>query len=291
MNYLSKFRKNHNIDKCANLSNIQVAVEGISEANKLAWDKIAYIDTKTEKEGLIVHTHLNLIGRIFEHAEGMLACIANNCPASSEALGRVVTEGSVNLMYLSCFGDENTIAAYFNVWVSEHHRKLSEWKIKIKDKSYAKELTRMIDQRLSAVEKYEWFVDLVVRNLSLDKENLSKRWPKSLYKRFEALGLEEAYYSTSHRLSGSSHITAEDTISWLISLQQDSQYKESIAKEAWSYSIMMSRISCTYFIDAIAACCTAHGFSDDETISRLSSIKDNLVSSVSEISESAGCPA
>ena len=119
---------------------------------------------------------------------------------------------------------------------------------------------------------------------------MRSHWPKSLYKRFEALGLEESYYSSYHRLSGSSHITAEDTISWLISLQQSDGYKHSLAKEAWAYSLMMTRISCTYFIDAVTACCIAHGLKDDTVLNRLKALKNNLADAVADLSEAAGVP-
>lgn len=290
MNYLRKFRKNHNIDKSANLSNIKVAVASVSEAYQIAWDHIAYIDNKTEKDGFVVHTHLNLIVRVFEQAEGMLACIANNCFPSSEALGRVVTEGSINLMYISVIGDEKAIVAFFTSWIEGHKRKLGEWKSNIQGKSHAQELCIKIDIRLSMVKEFENYVDLVVNNLTLKKEELKSYWPKSLYRRFEALQLEDIYYTSYHRLSGASHITAEDTISWMISLQKSDDFKKCLSKTARAYSIMMSRISCIVFVKAVGACCMAHGLKDQSIIDRLDKITNNLAESASKISKEAGVP-
>ncbi|MES2672588.1 MAG: DUF5677 domain-containing protein [Pseudomonadota bacterium] len=290
MNYLSKFRKDHCIDSKANLSDIKVSVESVFEANKIAWDFIANIDNKTEKDGFITHTHLNLIGRIFEQVEGMLTCIVNKCPTSSEALGRNVIEGSVNLMYIACLGNEKTIAAFFSSWLTEHTRKLSEWKEKIQCKEYSEKVGSMINARLSAMEGYKWYVDLIVNNFSLDISDFSQAWPKSIYKRFEALDMEESYYENYHRLSGSSHLTAEDTIAWLIALQVSDEQKHRLAEEAWAYSIMMSRLSCVFFVNAVAACCITHGMEDEENIKKLKAIRKNLHISAMEISKAAGVP-
>jgi len=76
MNYISEFRKAKGLDKKLNLSAIKAPLECASEANKLAYDYIANIDNKNEKDGFIVHTHLNFLARIFEQIEGMLTCIA-----------------------------------------------------------------------------------------------------------------------------------------------------------------------------------------------------------------------
>lgn len=289
VDYLTDFSETHNIEK-KNLSDIKVAVECIGEAHKIAWNFIAYVDNHTEKDELIVHTHLNLIERIHEQAKGMLACIATKFPTSAEALARIVTEGSINLIYISRFGDEKTIAAFFNSWILEHKRKLVDWKANIVCKPHENVVGYMIDQRLSTISKLESYVDIIASNLSIKREDILNHWPKSLYKRFKALGLEDSYYSIYHRLSGSSHITAEDTILWLMFLQQSNEHKISLAKEAWAYSIMMTRIVCTYFIDALAACCIAHGLKDEEVISRLAILRNNLNEAAAELAELAGVP-
>ena len=57
--------------------------------------------------------------------------------------------------------------------------------------------------------------------------------------------------------------------------------------EAWAYSTMMSRIVCTFFVEAIAACVIAYGRQDNED---LSSIRRVLAKGVHELSKSAGIP-
>jgi len=288
--YISEFIKQHNISNSANLKSISVSVECIREANELAFNHIAYIDNKTEEEGFVVHTHINLIGRLLEQAEGMLACIATNSPTSSEVLGRVVVEGSINLMFMSLKGNEKTILAFMKTWTNEHLRKLNEWKEKIKEKEYGVRVGKQIDARIEVVNMYELYVDTLIKNFSADESVFKNIWPKSLYKRFEAIEKEEAYYENYHRLSGSAHITAEDTLIFLMSLSMDDDQKVKLAEEAWAYSIMMSQLSSIIFIDALITCCIRHGLYEGPEFDRLLELKKNLSKEVEVISNAAGVP-
>jgi len=98
MSHLQHFRKYYRLSPQADLSSVSIAIESTCEANDIAFNFIGNIENKINADGLAVHSHLNIIGRIFEQAQGMLVCIATRCPTSSEAIARVVIEGSVNLM-------------------------------------------------------------------------------------------------------------------------------------------------------------------------------------------------
>jgi hypothetical protein len=233
---------------------------------------------------------MNLVSRIFEHVEGMLACVATRCPTSSEALGRVVVEGSVNLMHMSQFGHEKAIIAFFESWINEHERKLNRWKEIIKDKEYSNSVSDQIDQRKKLIEYHRICVNEIVTDFSIDRNDFSTIWPKTLFDRFKNIDREEFYYAHYHRLSGASHVTAEDTISWLISLNLDHKQQHNIAHEAVYYSIMMARLSSIFFIDAVAVCCISHGLQIGEVLDRFTELKENLLISVDDIAEAAGVP-
>lgn len=288
--YISEFREQHNISHGANLESISVSLECIREAKELAFNHIAYIDNKTEEQGFVVHTHINLIGRLLEQAEGMLVCIATNSCTSSEVLGRVVVEGSIDLMFMSLKGDEKTILAFMKTWVNEHLRKLNEWKEKIKGKGYSVRVGGKIDSRIEVANMYQLYVDTLIKKFCADESVFKNIWPNSLYKRFEAIEREETYYESYHRLSGSAHITAEDTISFLMSLSMDDDQKVKLAEEAWAYSIMMSRLSSIVFIEALTICCIRHGLCEGPKFDRLLELKNELAKEVEVISKAAGVP-
>jgi hypothetical protein len=290
MKHISEFRKNKGLDRKLNLSAIKVALESAAEANSMAYNYIAYIDNETEKDAFIVHTHLNLIGRIYEQVEGMLTCVATQSYTSAEALARVVQESSINLMYMAMH-DERTITAFMAKWYDEHFGKLNEWKKKVADKEYASQVIPLIDGRITGISHYAEYIELAKSNFSVMESEYNDLWPKKLFKRFEALGEVEAYFSIYHRLSGSSHMTAEDTILHMMTLQWTVEARQLIAFEACSYSVMMSRIVIDTFVDVVAFCCIRHGMTNEDSLNKFKDIKSKLATAIQEISKDAGIPS
>lgn len=287
MKHLQHFRKYYQLSPKADLSPVSISVESTCEANDIAFNFIGNIENKTNADGLAVHVHLNIIGRIFEQTQGMLVCIATRCPTSSEAIARVVIEGSVNLMYLSLKGNDSTLIGFFDSWLSEHRKKLVEWKQREVGHEHESYVIPMIDERLGLVSDYDEFLEQIILTCNITRKPHKEVWPKSLFERFSELGMENDYYTSYHRLSGSSHISGEDTLSWLLTLHAGEHAKHKVGKEAIAYSVMMSRIASLFFVDAALACCVAHGFESPE---RFNNIRKNLINSVSEIAEAAGVP-
>jgi len=291
MSHISEFRKKKGLDKTLDLSIIQVALECAAEANEIGYDYIANIDNKTEKDGFIVHTHLNLIARIYEQIEGMLTCVATQSYTSAEALARVVQEASINLMYMAIKGDERTITAFMAKWHDEHIRKLNDWKKEIANKDYSDQVTPLINGRISAIQHYSEYIELAKSNFSVNEKEYSDLWWKSLFKRFDALGKADDYFSIYHRLSGSSHLTAEDTISHMMTLQLPREARQLLAFEACSYSVMMSRIVINSFIDAVAYCCIRQNLTEEDSLNKFIDLKNKLGNAIQEISKDAGTPS
>jgi hypothetical protein len=287
MAYLPAFRKTFRIDSRADLSNIAVAVEAIHEANEIAIAYLGEIDSQENSAGFRIHTLLNLLGRVFEHAQGMLVALATGSPASSEALARIVVEGSVNISYLASKGNSATLLLFFRAWLREHERKLSEWKSEIAGEPYASRVNAMIAERQGLVSDLQTFVNTIEESCSLSIENTTPEWPKSLFKRFEAINRQTDYYESYHRLSGASHITGEDTLTWLMALNLPNEQKHRLAVEAWAYSTMMSRISCTFFIDAVTAAVVAYGRMEKND---LHACQERLAKAIHNIAREAGVP-
>lgn len=287
MKHLQNFRKKYQLSPKADLSSIAVAVEPLCEANTIAYEFLANIDPKDSKEGFVIHTTLNILGRIFEQSMGMLVCIATRCPTSSEAIARVVIEGSINLMYMVEKGNDSTLIGFIESWLTEHKKKLMEWKLKIHGRDYESQVTPKIDERIDLIHTYEMLVSRIVDQCQITRKPMREVWPKSLFDRFSELGRETDYYESYHRLSGSSHLSGEDTLIWTITLDADIEHKIQVAKEAVAYSTMMSRVASTFFIDAASACCLAHGYSSLEDFEK---IITELVKSISEIADAAGVP-
>jgi hypothetical protein len=144
----------------------------------------------------------------------------------------------------------------------------------------------MIEERRKVVVALDRFIAQVETHCSI-AATATKDWPKSIFERFEALGRQTDYYQSYHRLCGPSHVTGEDTLMWMFALQMPDQYLQRLGAEAWAYSIMMSRIASTFFVDAVAACVIGHGRSENEDIA---TCNRSLWRSVREIAKAAGVP-
>lgn len=286
MKYLEDFRHTFQLSSEADLSHVKVAVESIYEAYETGINFLGDIDNETNKEGFVIHSQINLIGRIFEQAQGMLVCIATGCPTSAEALARVVVEGSINLMYMAVKGDATTLVAFFDSWLSEHQRKLNEWKLKIIGSENESNIAPMIDTRMRLVEGLVSYLNRLVTACEIERANKTV-WPKSLFERFKELRRETDYYESYHRLSGASHISGEDTLTWLITSQMPDEMKQKVSLEAVSFSIMMSRMASKFFVEAVAGCCMMHGFTSMHQFDELGKV---LAESVLDIALEAGVP-
>jgi len=287
MPHIQNFRKAFKIDKKANLMESAVAIESCAKADKAISDYLGEFAPANNEDGFRIRALMNLAARLYEHVQGMLVAISTGSPASAEALARVVVEGSVNIIYLAEKGDSGTLVKFFQSWLNEHNRKLDEWKGKISQQLESHETSTMIEERRKVVGIMQEFLSQIEVQCSIDVTNSKAEWPKSLYKRFEVLGRETDYYESYHRLSGASHITGEDTLMWFMFMQATPELAVKGGKEAWAYSIMMTRIASLFFVDATVACVEAYGRQNN---SDLYQCKLDLQRAVSKIARQAGVP-
>jgi len=287
MTYVPAFRKAFKIDKKADLRSAAVAVDAIYKADEIAFSYLGNIDPEDNSTGFRIHVLINLLARNFEHAQAMLVSVSTGSPASAEALGRIVVEGSVNVMYLATLGDSGTIIQFFRSWLHEHDKRLTDWKRKVQGQEYASRVSAMIEERRKLVTGLHNFVEQIETQCGINAHTSATEWPKSLLKRFESLGRETDYFESYHRLSGASHITGEDTLHWLLAQNMPNEVRQQMGNEAWAYSIMMTQISCMFFVDAVAACVIAHGRS---TNNDLQDCKNALGKAINEIARDAGVP-
>jgi len=288
MSHLRTFITRHNLDLKADHSVVSVPVEALYEANELAYNLISGVDPQDDKHGFVVQAHLNLLGRLFEQASGMLVCITTKSYTSAEALGRVVVEGAINFMYLSIHAHDKTLVAYIESWLNEHQRKLKEFIDNYSLVEAAAEAVSGMRQRHAAIELQRTVFEQMITDLRLDRVAPRDAWPKSLFQRFQGVNREHDYYTSYHRLSSASHLAAEDTLNWLLGIGLGNpKMLKNLAIEAVSYSVMMSRIAVTFFVDAAIFCCIGHHRLEVEPFSE---IKLKLQESIAEVEVSAGVP-
>lgn len=264
MTRINAFRKHFGLANTVELEPIAIAIDATNQSYETAYGFLGDFDSEIPSDGMRIHSFRNLLSRIQEQLHGMLVAIATGSPTSAETLGRTVVEGSINLMYLSAKGDGGTLIAYFRSWLNEHQRKLTEWKAKIATRPYVREVSDMIAVRQGTISDLAGTLQTMEMSWCTPASGRAPLpWPKALYTRFASLGKEADYYETYHRLSGSSHLSGEDTLMWLITLLFVPDKMQQLAEEAVAYSLMMTYVACGFFVDACQACVMAYGREDN----------------------------
>ena len=86
-------------------------------------------------------------------------------------------------------------------------------------------------------------------------------------------------------------MTAEDTILHMMTLQLPPEARYLIAFEACSYSVMMSRIVTSTFVEAVTFCCIRHNMIEEESLSKFKVLLSRLNDATKEIAKDAGVPS
>lgn len=289
MKHISRFIEEHHFRDDIDLCEIAIAIDALYDVQKIATqyiDKKKYISPKSE---FLSVTFQNIISRIFEQADGMLVCIATHNYTGSEALARIVIESSVNLMYMSLYGLEIPVIGFFESWLNEHKKKLNKWKENLPEDSEKEYVSELIEQRLSVLNFHSDYVEGAIEHFHLEQKPLTDAWPPNLIDRFKAVERLIDYYTSYHRLSNSSHMSAEDTISFLIAYStMDEDKMLEMGLEAIAFSIMMTRIAMTFYIDGVAYFLIKHDIK--EPIEQIKEHKEKLMAATHEIAKAAGCP-
>lgn len=284
-NNISAFRKAFKIDKAVNLSEAAPLIEAVADAQREAYSAVFEADWPTPSTGFRAQTLFNLLSRTFEHTQAMLVASVTGSPSSSEVLGRTVIEGAVNVVYLASKGNAGMLLNFLHSWLVEHDKKLSDWRQLVADKA-APEVLDRIKTRHEMLDPLTTYLDGAEAHCGLTEERANSPWPKQLLQRFDALGRREDYFECYHRLSGACHLTGEDTITYLYSLEADQELQQRLAAEAWAYSRMMTMFSSLFFLDAAAACAEAFRGS----IPSLQQHRARIVLEIVKIAPAAGVP-
>lgn len=282
---IDDFRATFKIDAAVDLSEIAPLIEAVSDAQREAYAAAFGVDWPTPAVGLRAQSLINLLSRTFEHAQAMLVARVTGSPASSEVLGRTVIEGSINVSYLASKGNGGMLLNFLQSWVTEHKKKLMDWRQLIAGHA-PDEVLKRIDRRREMLGPLTDYIDGVEAYCGLAAERASSPWPKQLLQRFQALGREQDYFECYHRLSGACHLTGEDTINYLIAQEVDAEFQVAAAKEAWAYSKMMTMFSTLFFLDAALACAEAF----QGTVPSLNKHRLRITEEIVKIGPAAGVP-
>lgn len=290
MSEITEFIEHHGLSDTAEIGRIEFAVTIFQNFYKKVMVHMQSYEPPSKRHELLSEAYTNIVGRLHEHVSGMLVCLATRNAPSAEALGRTVLETSINLNFMLKGDREKAFLGYCDAWFTSHERQLNQWL------EYETTLERgignisKIKSRMEMLNGQKIVIDELVSTLGMNRsEKYRDAYPKSLFERFKKVGKEEQYFTSYHRLSNSSHVMAEDTISWLLGIILDDHEKLiAMSKEALEYSQMMSLIVLLTAIESIAMYAIAHNFLD--CVNLVQESRSKLISEIERLSKDAGVP-
>lgn len=291
LDHLERFRQMHGLSDHVALQRHAVSIEALLDVHDVTSEFLKERNNKTPGEMLVVLSQINLAARLYEHASGMLLCLACGAWSSAEALSRVVLEGSVSLICLGNDGGGALLKEFFQSGLSDHGRGLEKWEAFEKSRKNV-DVLRKIDERKKYVSFLQTFLDQKAMDLTSVPSlasSASAKWPSTVRDRFCRADMEAAYLSTYHRMSSTAHVLAEDTLHWLMLLHSPltKETQQRAQEEADAYSVMLTRIAMISYLNAAIVCCLGKGLQD---VSFAKTHREALIRSVEEIAPIAGVP-
>jgi hypothetical protein len=200
------------------------ALRALENARTLFMPALEKAPLPKETSGLLVRAFENLLDRQYEQAAAMITCLGTDSGAAAEVLARTVIEASFNILYITAEDHEERLFAYFYKYLQEHGKQLEEWRTfeetNAENMTVRPNVLEAIDAHRLTVKQLNDFVVSLAEGFGFKPptELIASHWPRSLFKRCEQSGLKGDYYTSYHRLSASTHTSAEGTIHWLFGI-------------------------------------------------------------------------
>jgi len=260
--YQINFRKNwENAEVCiVALTNLRKELEqtlsNLSESDFEKYPSIGIIYQLTE--------------RVFEHIMGGISCISTKNHASSEVLSRTAIEASVNIIFMLTDSTDNKVCAWLTKHITEDLQHIIEWEESL-DQNNSHELDihlpRITVRKELNTFKTEFVETLISEIASVIDIDQSYRWPSKILKKFKDIGEEIIYHTVYTRLSAQTHLTAEDTISYMVAkIYSNEENQAKMGLETIAFSEFMLIYSIVFYGKIAEKFCQKYADQSIETI-------------------------
>jgi hypothetical protein len=197
---------------------------------------------------------LQLTERIYEQIVGGISCVSTKNHASSEVLSRTAIESSVNILLMLKNDTESKVLTWLKKYVNDDINHINNWEDSLKN-NQEKEIHLpkiKVRRELNTIKKE--FVDTYIQQikevLEIDDNYIL---PRKYSKRFEDIGEEITYHTVYTRLSATTHLNAEDTVSYMMAKiygTEEEQYKIGLEHIAFSeYMLIYAMLFYTKIVD------------------------------------------
>lgn len=192
---------------------------------------------------------LQLTERIYEQITGSISCVCTKNHSSSEVLSRTAIESSVNILLMLQGDTESKTFSWLKKYISDDINHIQNWEDSLKNDEEKRIHSPRIDTRRKIHTLKKEFVDTYIKQV---KEILeiddTYTLPRKYLKRFQDVDEEITYHTVYTRLSATTHLNAEDTISYMIAkVHGDEQQQLKIGLEHIAFSEYMLIYSLLFY--------------------------------------------
>ncbi len=135
------------------------------------------IDSTDPIDGILI----TLLRRLHNTVSGTLALIVLGRVQEAEVLSRTIMESSLTIQYALARDTDHRLLKYFKQYVQDEREQIRKWKAELANIGVEahQDHQRRIDDKLSALDGYDAFIEHFAAMLSPDSSSL-RAWPRSL---------------------------------------------------------------------------------------------------------------
>ncbi|NOQ30610.1 MAG: hypothetical protein GQ570_05755 [Helicobacteraceae bacterium] len=226
---------------------------------------------------------LQLTERIYEQITGSISCVCTKNHSSSEVLSRTAIESSVNILLMLKGDTESKTFSWLKKYISDDINHIQNWEDSLKnDEEKRIHLPRITTRRELHTLKKEFvntYIEQVKEVLEIDE---TYTLPRKYLKRFQEVDEEITYHTVYSRLSATTHLNAEDTISYMMAKIYGDEQQLQIGLEHIAFSEFMLIYSLLFYTKIVDKFILKYSSKEDDEITK---IEENYLSVMNKISE------
>lgn len=202
---------------------------------------------------------LNVLHRNFEHTEAAIVAFVCGCGSSAEVVARTSVESSVNLLYILAGDRVGRLRAYFDHYLRSTDAQVAKWRASLD------ELAEHPEIHLSAIHRRLEANAYLRRVVDASFPAAGELWPRTVDRRFSAIGEAVGYRTLYARMSAEVHGDAEETLRYFVakSLGDETLITSMALETVWTTRLYIY-YAATLFLKVALAYAGAFSFPDIE---------------------------
>lgn len=205
-----------------------------------------------------------MLDRVYEYAAAGLILLSVGQPSSGEVVARTTVEAAINVLYVLRGNRLERLWQYFTSYIAEERRQNKLWLDSISDFDDDDKQVHQsaIERKEKVLEDYELVVNAAFQQTGLPTR-AEARWPKNVFEKFRALGMETAYRTVYAAMCSQAHNDAEDLLNkFAIHVTDAPELNGQLALEAEYFARMLVYFGLQFYLEATRSYAQSFGLTE-----------------------------